>query len=97
MTIQGDDMRYLPLVLFVIIPGVAGVAVFGHYALVDWAALELAYQQYDEVRQSSSDLSALFAANAQQNIHRINVFAEGVWVLLSAILAAIGLHGVLQR
>ncbi|MEL6224638.1 MAG: hypothetical protein AAFR31_18545 [Cyanobacteria bacterium J06627_8] len=90
-------MRYFVLVIFVIIPGVAGLAVFGHYALIDWIALEVAYQQFDELRQSSSDLATLFAANAQQNIHRINVFAEGVWFLLCAILAAIGLHGVSQR
>ncbi|NJO19564.1 MAG: hypothetical protein HC838_05160, partial [Spirulinaceae cyanobacterium RM2_2_10] len=36
----------------------------------------------------------LFAAEAQQNIHRLNLFAEGVWVLQSATLAAIALHGL---
>jgi hypothetical protein len=30
-------------------------------------------------------------------IHRINVFADGVWTLLSAILAAIGIHGITRR
>lgn len=90
-------MRYLLLVSLVIVPGVAGVVVFGYYALVDWAALDAAYQDYDSVRQSTTDLSALFAANAQQMIHRINVFAGGVWTLLSAIVAAIGIHGITRR
>ncbi len=59
--------------------------------------LDAAYEEYDSVRQSRTDLFALFAANAQQMIHRINVFADGVWTLLSAILAAIGIHGITRR
>ncbi len=89
-------MRYILPILLAIIPGAAGVCIFGYYALVDWDALQKAYRAFSEVVTSSSDLTTLFAAEAQQNIHRINLFAEGVWTLLSAILASIGLHSVLM-
>ncbi|HVF84450.1 MAG TPA: hypothetical protein VM821_00600 [Abditibacteriaceae bacterium] len=39
-------------------------------------------------------MSVLFVAEANQNIHRVNLFADVVWALLGAILAAIGLHGL---
>lgn len=84
------------LLVFTVIPGLLGVVIFGVYALVDWAALRQAYAAFEQGR-NSADLATLFRLNAQQNIHRINLLAEGVWVLLSAILSAIGLHGLLAR
>ena len=71
-----------------------GVIIFGYYALVDWNALQQAYNYFANVVQGKSDLETLFVAEAQQNIHRINLFADGVWTLLSAIIASIGLHGI---
>lgn len=87
-------MRSTLLLLFTIIPGVVGMAIFGFFALVDWDALQRTYNLFSDRLQASASLEVLFTANAQQNIHRINLFAEGVWFLLSAILAAIGLHGI---
>lgn len=87
-------MRRPLLLLLVVLPGAIGVVVFGNAALQDWAALRQAYRHFDEVAHSSPDTTALLIAEAKQNIHRINLFAEGVWTLLSAILAAIGLHGL---
>ncbi|MGF1498428.1 MAG: hypothetical protein ACFB8W_16630 [Elainellaceae cyanobacterium] len=86
-------LRLIPLLLLVGV-GAAGVAIFGYYALVDWDALEKAYGNFSVLAQGASALPTLLAAEAQQNIHRINLFAEGVWVLQSATLAAIGLHGI---
>ena len=80
-----------------VVPGLTGVCLFGYYALVDWAALQAAYAHYEQVAGKSQDLRAVFVAEAQQNIHRVNLFADGVWTLLSAILGAIGLHGICQR
>jgi hypothetical protein len=68
-----------------------------HYALVDWAALQTAYHHYEQVAAGAGDLRAVFVAETGQNIHRINLFADGVWALLSAILGAIGLHGLYRR
>jgi hypothetical protein len=87
-------VRYLPLVLFAILPGIIGVVVFGYYALVDWNALTKAYSVFATAVQNKANLETLFVAEAQQNIHRVNLFADGVWTLLSAILTSIGLHGV---
>ncbi|QUY40701.1 MULTISPECIES: hypothetical protein [Acaryochloris] len=85
------------LFLIVIIPGVAGVIVFGNSALTDWEQLRIDYRAYEDVIRSTDDLSMLFKAEAAQNIQRINLFADGVWALLSSILAAIGLHGWLSH
>lgn len=84
------------LLLLTVLPGMLGIAVFGYYALVDWAALQTAYTHYRQVISSTVELREVFIAQSQQNIHRINLFADGVWTLLSAILAAIGLHGICQ-
>ena len=83
------------LLLLPLTAGLVGVAVFGYYALVDWHALLSAYGHYETVAQHSSDLRTLMVADADQNIHRINLFADGVWALLSAILATVELSGML--
>jgi len=74
--------------------GLVGVVIFGYNSLIDWNALLQAYTNFSIIAKNSPDLATLFAAEAQQNIHRINLFAEGVWTLQSAIFAAIGLHGI---
>jgi hypothetical protein len=78
--------------------GIVGVIVFGYYSLIDWNALQQAYAIFSNLTQNSAQnsirMETLFAAEAQQNIHRINLFAEGVWTLQSAIFAAIGVHGI---
>jgi len=82
------------LIVLVVIPGLLGCCVFGYFALIDWDALQKAYGYFDRVAQANAGLETLFVAEARQNIHRINLFAEGVWFLLSAIIASIGLHGM---
>jgi hypothetical protein len=64
------------------------------YALRDWAQLQAAYREYHTLAGTNADMRALFIAYSAQNIHRINLFADGVWALLGAILAGIGLHGL---
>lgn len=90
-------MGNILLALLLIVPGIAGITIFGYFALIDWDALQKTYRAYEAIAQSSSDLPTLFTAEAQQNIHRINLFADGVWTLLSAILAAIGIHGICTK
>lgn len=87
-------MRTLPVYLFIILPGVIGMLIFGWYALVDWQTLQLAYAHFERVAGGSHDLAAIAIAEAKQNIHRVNLFADGAWVLLCAILAAIGGHAL---
>lgn len=90
----GFTWREWALLLYAVLPGLLGIAVFGYYALVDWEALMRTYARYEQVVRSHGDLRAVFIAEADQNIHRINLFADGVWTLLSSIPAAIGLHGL---
>ncbi len=84
----------LTILLFIVAFGMALAVIFAYHLLIDWRELDQAYLNFSKIAQSSPNLTALFRAEAQQNIHRINVFAEGVWLLLSLIIAAIGLHGV---
>ena len=67
------------LFLVIIVPGIAGIIIFGHFALKDWDQLQIDYQAYKEVVQSSDDLPTLFKVEAAQNLHRINLF--GRWSL----------------
>jgi hypothetical protein len=85
------------ILFLIVLTGIAGAAIFGYVALKDWALLRAAYREFDTVALNSTDMSSLFVTEARQNIHRINLFADGVWTLLSAILAAIGLHGLCTR
>lgn len=86
-------MRSLPLVLMTA-AGTIGFVIFAYYAMIDWAALDAAYANFAALTDRPPDLTTLFAAEAYQHIHRTNTFAEGVWALQSAIIAAIGLHGL---
>jgi hypothetical protein len=85
--------RVVPLVA-VVLAGVLGVAVCAYFLAQDWAALKSAQASFERLSASGADLRALFLADARQNIHRTNCFAEGIGVLLGGILAAIGLHGL---
>jgi hypothetical protein len=87
-------LRHQLLLVLVVLPGVAGFIGFGYYALIDWGSLQKAYSYFNTAVQSKAALETLFVAEAQQNIHRINLFADGVWTLLSGVIAAIGLHGI---
>ena len=71
--------RNWPLLVFLIVPGIFGVVLFGYYALVDYAALRAAYANFERVTKGPHTMSQLFVAEARQNIHRINVFADGTW------------------
>lgn len=86
-------MRQSIVLLFIVVLGVCGFLVFGAYAVIDYAALQRAYAQFEHAAQSAGT-SSILITEARQNIYRINVFAEGVWALLSLLIAAVGLHGM---
>lgn len=86
-------LKTIPL-LIIIVLGIAGILVLGYYSIIDWSALQDSYSYFSGISQGTSDFTVLFAAEAQQNIHWINLFAEGVWTLQCAILVAIGFHGL---
>lgn len=87
-------LRQWFLFLLLVVPGVLCFLVCMYYALQDWAALQKTYANFERVVGTSNDMSTLFVAATKQSIHRINLFADGVWALLGAIIAAIGIHGL---
>jgi len=87
-------MRRTALWLFVVAPGVAAIFVCGYYLFSDWAALNVAYARFERVASEGGDLRALFLAQSLDQVFRINCFADGVGVMLGAILAALGVHGL---
>lgn len=82
------------LLCLLVIPGAAVSIVCIHYALLDWRQLQIAYRHFHELAGGNAGMRELFVAESAQNIHRINLFADGVWAILGAILAAIGIHGL---
>lgn len=86
-------MRWIVLLLLVVLPGVAAVAVSGHYLFQDWGALISAFARLERAT-AGGDLHAVVVAQAYDNVYRTNCFADGVGVMLGAILAAIGIHGM---
>ena len=87
-------MRRLWLFSLVVLPGVAAVGMCGYYLLQDWAALNAAFARLERLSAGSGDLRSIVAADTLQNAFRLNCFADGVGVLLGAILAAIGIQGL---
>jgi hypothetical protein len=87
-------MRQAVLLLFIVLPGVATVCVCGYFLFSDWAALSAAFTRFERVAAGNGDLRSVFIAQSLQQTYRINCFADGLGVLLGAILAAIGVHGL---
>jgi hypothetical protein len=87
-------LRVMALFCFAIAPGLAGVAVSGYYVLQDWASLNRAFARWGHIVRFGGSERALMIADSYQNAFRINCFADGVGVLLSAILCGIGVLGL---
>ena len=67
-------MRKISLLLIISLPEAAGMSVFGYYALSDWGQLQQDYLTYKAVAETSTDLAALFKANAGQMTQRSLLF-----------------------
>jgi hypothetical protein len=81
--------------MFVVLPGFAASSYSAYYTLIDWAALDAAHINYAKLAKSPiSTLKDLTIAEAAENRHRINCFAEGVGALLGWGIVAIGIHGL---
>lgn len=90
----GRIILQISLMLFAVIPGFMGALVSGYYVLQDWGALNRAYSRWEDLVRVGKSGHALLVAHDYQNMFRINCFADGVGVLLSAILCAVGLVGL---
>lgn len=89
------NIQQVILFVFLVLPGLGASAISAYYLLPEWIALENSHQNFQKVAQSPvSGERDLFIAQAAENRHRINCFAEGVGVLLGGVIAAIGIHGI---
>ena len=78
-----------------VLSGLIIAGVCSNYTLADWAKLDASYRRYQTLANSlSATLIQLSIAEAAENRHRINCFAEGMGVLLGSAIAAIGVHGL---
>lgn len=88
-------MRRLSLLLLVILPGLTVTSVSLYYLFPEWIALEASHQNFQQVADNpTSTLTEVYIAQAAENRHRINCFAEGVGVLFGLSILAIGVHGM---
>jgi hypothetical protein len=79
----------------VILPGLAATAVSAYYLFPEWTALDASYRNFEKISQSPNPkLEDLYIAQAAENRHRINCFAEGVGALMGLTISAIGIHGL---
>ncbi|MBI4784823.1 MAG: hypothetical protein HY785_26455 [Oscillatoriophycideae cyanobacterium NC_groundwater_1537_Pr4_S-0.65um_50_18] len=77
------------------LPGAALGGSSAFYLFPDWSALSASHQNYQKLAQDpNSTLRDLAIAEAAENRHRLNCFAEGIGVLLGGIILSIGVHGV---
>ena len=81
------------LFLFVVLPGLTAIVVCGHYLFSDWSALISAFARFERAA-ASGDARSLAVAQYLDSVYRINAFADGVGVMLGAILFGIGMHGL---
>ena len=88
-------MRFLLLLSTTVISGLATTIISGYFLLIEWATLTQAHQNFKRVSQQyHPQIEAISIAEAAENRHRINCFAEGVGVLLGGIWFSIGIHGL---
>jgi hypothetical protein len=87
-------IRRACLFTFVLLPGLAAVVICGHYLFHDWSALISAFARFEKVSGSEADLRSVYIAGTLDSIYRINAFADGLGVMLGAVLFGIGVHGL---
>ena len=87
-------MRTAALILLLITPGLAAMAVCAYYLAAEWSALNATHARFEALVAHNADLRRLFIVDAQEDMHRINAFAEGVGFMLGALRAGPGIHGI---
>ena len=85
--------RVIPLLL-VTLAGFLVVGTCAVFLMADWQALSGAFTRLEAAVAAQRDLRAITIAQGFDHIYRINCFADGVGVLLGAILAAISALGL---
>ncbi len=89
------NSRVLALLVLVVLPGALFTAISAYYLVPEWVVLGKSYQNYQTLAQSpTASVRDLSVAQAAENRHRLNCFAEGIGVLLGGVTMSIGIHGL---
>ncbi len=86
-------MRNISLLLggLFLVGGMSACLASAYYVFADWHALNVHYARFEFLVRSNAPERSLFIAATNQAAFRLNCFADGVGVLLGAILVALGL------
>jgi hypothetical protein len=87
-------VRSLALLLGAILPGLGAAGLSAFYLLPEWTTLDASHRNFQRVASNNPTVQALLVAEAAENRHRINCFAEGVGVLFGGVMVAVGVHGL---
>lgn len=79
---------------FLIVAASADIIVCTYWLYWDWKMMDAAYWEYKRLIGAGAGQRELFIAHSFQNIHRINVFAEGVGFMVGAVLWGVGFLGL---
>ncbi|MBD2578474.1 hypothetical protein [Oscillatoria sp. FACHB-1406] len=92
------NFQKLLFIALVILPGFGISGISAYSLLPEWKALTASYQNYETLsKKPNATVQQLAIAQAAENRHRINCFAEGTGVLFGWTIASIGLHGIYSR
>lgn len=81
----------LVLGLLFFVGGLCACLASAYYVFQDWHALNVFYARFESLVRSNAPERSLFIASTEQAAFRLNCFADGVGVLLGAMLTALGL------
>ena len=90
-------MKNFGLFTLLVIPGFTGFILSGYWGYADFMRLTETERNFQQLVVNKANQRELFIAAHRENIHRLNVAAEGVWMGLSLIAAGIGIVGIDRR
>lgn len=90
-------MKNFVFFTFLIVPGLTGALLSGYWGYADFIRLTQAERNFNQLVARQASQKELFVAAHRENIHRLNVAAEGVWIGLGLITVGVGAIGMLQR
>ncbi|WP_309742467.1 MULTISPECIES: hypothetical protein [unclassified Chamaesiphon] len=90
-------MKNLAFLTLLIIPGLTGAFLSGYWGYADFLRLTAAERNFQQLVAAKANQRELFIAAHRENIHRLNVAAEGVWIGLGLITVGVGMLGIIQR
>jgi len=90
-------MKNLAFLTLLIIPGFTGVFLSGYWGYADLLRLTAAEKNFQQLVVAKANQRELFIAAHRENVYRLNVAAEGVWIGLGLITVGVGMLGIIQR